>query len=731
MRLAFPATLLILTFAAGSLGAATIVARSGEHEDFTRLTLTIPQGATWSLRPTDTGAVVSVSLPDAVFETGAVFSRIGRKLLVDLRQDKPGAPLNLEFSCACEAIGFVDRGTLLVIDIRDLGGPKPELPERKTQPDPRPPVLPIVLPDSRLSAPRQDTDEPAPLTNGPQTPEINELASLQSAETRLLRQIQRAIGQDLLRESGPVAYPDETLGLARPGADRNSPPSNLESITVIDRDIRRDPTPLIGAAPKQACLPDERLDIVSWAGSDPFETQISALRGALYGEFDRLDQQVALELAKAYLFFGFGDEARTLLSLSDQKEKTNVITALALVLDNRPVSADGVLSHQSHCDGAASFWSMLAGTAPPEEVNAEAIARTFSGLPVHLRRSLGPRIVDALTDAGHSEAAKSLLRSTRRATKSPSSAIDMSAARLAQVDERDAEYAAALVDVVTSQADAVQAPKALAALIEDAWRKRDGVGQPVLELAAAYALEYRGTETGHQMQDAVILGLALAGEFDAAFEQIQQHSRGPGDPADSLLADKVLTRLAETADDITFLSHALLETDPRPGTRSTDTIEHLARRLIKLGFPHQAMDMLSTPVTKRTTETRQLLQARAALAADLPHRALLVLLDLDSDAASSLRAEALARNGNYLDAGDLWTKIGETENAMRALWLTENWQDAPDVDNLYAQALGLAETLTDAEPSLSVTPLAGARALLDSSTDTRDRIADLLDVIPQ
>ncbi|MGR3761339.1 hypothetical protein ACUXV3_14595 [Roseobacteraceae bacterium NS-SX3] len=111
--------------AAGSARAETIVARSGEHDGFSRLVMRLPDGAQWSLAQTGQNAALTVEADGVVFDTSQVFNLIPRTRLQRVRQTAPGKPLQLELGCKCEVNSYLQSDGYLVIDIRD-GTPQPE-----------------------------------------------------------------------------------------------------------------------------------------------------------------------------------------------------------------------------------------------------------------------------------------------------------------------------------------------------------------------------------------------------------------------------------------------------------------------------------------------------------------------------------------------------------------------------------------------------------------------------
>ncbi|MBV1927602.1 MAG: hypothetical protein KUG62_10620, partial [Rhodobacteraceae bacterium] len=106
-------------FIANPLFARIIEVRSGEHDTFSRIVLNIPAGTEWILKQVEKQAELSLQLPDIQFDTSQVFSRIPRDRILGLSQLQSGKALRINMGCLCKAVGFMQDGTLLVIDIQD------------------------------------------------------------------------------------------------------------------------------------------------------------------------------------------------------------------------------------------------------------------------------------------------------------------------------------------------------------------------------------------------------------------------------------------------------------------------------------------------------------------------------------------------------------------------------------------------------------------------------------
>lgn len=708
---------------AAPAAAERLVVRSGEHPNFTRLVMKLPDGADWSLRTGTSEAELTLSLPEVEFDTQGVFARIPRNRLTRLEQDGPGDPLRLSFGCFCEAEAFVEADNYLVVDIRKSDASSPValtlpivLPPSPPDPAPAPKVEPVTLP---LDLPLRNADS-----------NLTQILPGQGrTELRLLTQITRAVDQDVLdiapdvvavesQTSEPQDDPEvpQTLGISE----------NIRIATVIDRDLYGVSDHISTTSTNRTCSAIEDLDLAQWGEPDGFADHIGDLRNNVITEAGDIDPDVVAELAKQYIYFGFGAEALNTLSLHPEPSRLSwELPLLAGLMDTgEPLKTDD-LSGLQHCDGPISLWSVLAQDNLDTDANTQAITNAFAKLPEHLQFQLGPRLGMILSRAGDKVSTRAILRILNRNLPSPTPEVSLVEAEVARLDGDHEEYQEKLETVVEDTSDSEQAPRALIALLEDRWKLRQGFSEADTELLAAHAHEFRRSELGAELQRAHVLALALNGQFDDGFAEL---SKLDAEQRPTSL-NRVLTLLTERANDVSFLKLALEHGTQRPGILTRETVDGMAERLIELGFFKQALDLLDDPVQGRVAQNRKFLLARAALGLNLPHRAQLELLGTNGPEASRLRAQALQQKGELSAAAEQLVESGQLDEAARALWLTEDWEQMPDVDSDFTRAAELSIDLRPTETIEIPNRLSEARDLISESESARAAISELLDAI--
>ncbi|MFC3612647.1 hypothetical protein ACFORG_02650 [Lutimaribacter marinistellae] len=694
---------LIFLFLAGTAYAFTIPVRSGAHPDFTRLTFRIPEGTDWDLEGGEGLARLRIGIEEVVFDTSSVFGRIPRARLNALIQLEPGAPLELSFACDCQAKAFVEGKTLLVVDIQ----PKQISSSVEVGSSPSTVNLPVVF------------ETPGSIDMPLVLPDFDREVE-DSLAKRLLGGVDGEILELKPARIGPRPSSTVSEGDSLTGA---KPEANIRIETAMHRDLDRIRGALTKDVETARCFPAEDLNVKDWGDDTSFDEQIGSARARLFGEFDRIDEPAVEDLARLYIHFGFGAEARTKLRLVSETGGSSVLWAVAGVIDGSPSKTSPVFAGQEVCDGPAALWSVLESEEAGETTNATAVERAFSELPVHLRGHLGPSVASALTRGGYIDSAKRILRSVERAGTTENSATHLAEAELAALEKAPETEEMELQAAVLAPDAEIEAAKAIVQLIEKRWTERSGVSDKELDLAASYAREYRTSGIGPEIEKAHVLALALNQDFDRAILLL---GRRQGEDQDTITLDRVFALLSENSDDVTFLRHAM-EIAPKHLARlGEETSRLIADRLLSLGFPKEALAFADRPRDQPSRRERANLIAAAVLELGRPHRALLELQGRDDEAAQQIRGMALARNGAYLEAAETLLSVGDSEGAARYFWLGDAWEQGPPDDaGAFGEVVDLSLELSG-EENLPGTPLADAEALLAQSETVRAQVDALL-----
>lgn len=598
--------------------------------------------------------------------------------------------------------------------------------------------------------PRQALPAPAPAEPRPLDRALEVNARVAEAETELLKQLSRATAQGLvvaevpeLRPAPetapePVAAEPEPLPVQPPGsllADH----LNVRSKTSIDRELSVLGARLPVTAEGRECLPDAAVDVGGWGDDRPMLIQLVAAREGLVGEFDRPDPAVADRLAKLYLHFGFGAEARqTLEVFGAPNGDAEVLREIAAIFDDGQADPAGVLAGMIDCDTAVALWAMLARAdlGPSDTVNEAAAFRAFSALPLHLRLMLGELLADRFLALGSPDRARSVRYAILRAPGEHGLAVSMINARLelAEGNPRGAEPH--LQDV--AEANGPSSVDAILLYVEG--RLRDGlpVDRAMVENAGALAFAMKGAAEAPALERAQALGLASNGDFAEAFAALARWRKAGIDPMQSTVKDELFAMLAAPEASQLFLTHYFANRDLiRPEEASAELRIALSERLLSFGFTDEARRMRGAEAG--VTESGRLFLARAALADYDGAEALRQLDGFDGTEARRLRAEALRVLGRHDDAARAYLAAGAPEEAGIEAWRAGDWSEVATLDaGLRREAVtafglvpGVTPTPLAAPPEPGPDgeapgPLARNRALVEESRAARALIDALL-----
>lgn len=736
----------LLAFSSAAV-AQPVSVRTGQHDGFARVVVTYPAPVAWEFGRTEDGYALRARGAALRYDLTEVFTTIPRDRLSAIWVDPDSGTLRFGIGCACHAIAAPFRPGIVVIDIRDGAAPAdspfettlqdagrtlPRLAGRSaTRPRPRPDYLtraadpPIEAPQNRaanavlppLSArPRSPNSmaafEPPEVSAG-----LTDAPQVEVLQTRLLQDLSRAAAAGMIE---PVTRLDHSRPRAQAGSAESTP---IIQVTTGPRSHQLRVRPAGEAATfdltdaGDACIPDDQFDLAAWGDAATLPARIGELRSRLIGEFDRPDIQAAVELAQLYLHAGFGAEAREVIGqfMPDHESATTML-ALAELVDGGLATGD--FPDMETCDGRVALWSVLA--APKgrgtNRLMAAAVERSFSELPLHLRRSLGPMLAERLLDFGAATSARAVRDAIGRAPGDHGPGLAFIEARIAD-REGDHLHAEDRLRAVADQPGPLSA-QAIVALAERALARGDALpGADRLHLEAMER-ELRNGPEGPALRRALARTLAVAGEPQQALREFAME--------DSALRGEIWGLVATSADDPSLVE-LVFGDDGANGpldSRERDRLA-VARRLVALGFPEEAIRWIGD---NRSSEATRI-AAQAALKQRDGRSSLRLLAGQGGAEADTIRAEALALIGDPGAARTAWLASDQHENAVRSAWLARDWASA---DLAAAQGFGdlIAEisekTASSQQDTPEQGPLARARRLLDQSALTRQRTDSLL-----
>ncbi|WP_076535418.1 hypothetical protein [Roseovarius nanhaiticus] len=715
--------------------------RSGEHDGFSRLVVDVPKRFPWSVKEDGRRRTIAIQGFEGTFDLDQVFDRLSANRLARVNvADQVGA-MEIEMNCDCRVDISWAGNSMLVIDI--LGAPRgpdePSTAEAALNRDhPHTSGLPVsaaLIASSRpVTAGRLASSRLAAL--------MKDQPKVVDQTTDFLRPARKAIAQDItiaasmgllkVENHRTINTSEDRGGLSATdplrvdGADTQPDVSRHVSFGTLSA-TELDPNSTIPdqahTAAGWACLPDEQLAIDLWGTDRSFAQQMSAARLGFVEDLDVVSPAAALRLARLYVYFGFGKEAQQLVEWIEDSETAEILNAMALIVEQETYDIS-VFNRQIECDGAVALWSALAqsGDLLDQLPNVNAMLRTLSSYPIHLRELLVPRLAVKFTDWGRADDSARIMKLLEWAPRTATDAEVMARA-LAEARADNPADAAKLYEDVVNQNNAHSA----AAVLEMVWAQIDSkkaVDSATKSLIESHAQEQRGGPLGVQLVDASIAAAASAGLYDEAVAGLLERAAKNASPSEQRAIAAVAALIVRGSSDLQFLKQFLPENGVKWSAASGQVLFEIARRMLDLGFPDEARRYLSASKSWGLTERARYLEAEIDLASGLPEAALAGLMGLEGEEAQILRAKAYGMKGNHVSAHHAYLAAGRSDDALREALLAEAWDAASEIAG---PALGnVIDQTEDVEAALDSRQLQRGKQLLEQSEGARSDIAKLL-----
>lgn len=726
---------LLLFLLSTQVQAQSVRVTSGEHEGFSRLVLTMPESNDWAFGRVEDGYALTLKSGNPRYDLSDVYRRLTRARLVAIFSDPQTGQLKLGIQCVCHAMPFELRPGQIVIDIRDGAAPEGSSFETALDGSSLPPLAPrpILRPKERPKGTvetagiadldwQEITQKAAQLPALPMTPlPISETGQTDLSQVRkaLIWQLSKGASEGVVEMAKPMvpdqidakasSYSQIRIG-AEAGVDPNS--KNREDNRMT--------------AEGMTCLPDSALNILDWGGPGPVSGKIGIVLSNLVGEFDRPDPEAISTAVKFFLHLGFGAEARQILAgLEIASPNRALWETLAHILDGDDMTGS-VFAGMEVCDTAAALWSVLASTEIPKSDNIAipAILRNFSGLPLHLRTHLGPTLADRFLARDDIPTSRAIRDAILRAPGDHGNAVDLLAAKIAMATGQHEAGEARLEDLSnTSGPESIEATIALALLQTEEGKQTSADVTTALE---AYFQEAKDSQSETNLRAALALAYASQDRFEDAFAMSEDQNTA---------AKPIWERLALFGSDSNLIQFAILPQDAKMPALTNSVDQHLAERLLDLGFASSAVNWLDSARRNagvQTDEDRVLL-AETALQLRDARQALRHVAGLNSEKADLLRARALTLL-NDASAAENYAKTSETQEWLVSARRRQNWDEVSMLSP--TDTWGAAVALLDVNPTNTQPPIATdtsqsgplgrGKDILSESRNAREILATLL-----
>lgn len=690
-----------------TLAAQQVFVQTGEHAAFTRVVVRLPQPRTWEFGRVAGG--YALRLPVSVgYDLDKFFDIIPRRRIIAVSQDARRGELVLRVNCPCHADLMPLPDGYLVIDIKDGPPPVNSAYEARLDQDPRAFVANNILPI--IIDPITDPQMPPATALQPEltapTPAPSIAQDLAEFEDMLVESLGQGLTVGALTAQ-TVATPDQA---PTPQTQTRDPLPGIEVRTGLDPAAI--PPDLAVPVDRQgiACPADDMFDLPTWAAATPFVEQFAQMRGALIRDFDAFDPQAVTDLAKFYLYFGFGREAVQTLALDQStSQERGYLQLIAAVLDDDPYDI-AQLERQIACPSRVALWAMLAlpETALNTTADTAAILRSFKELPQHLQIHLGPRLSSRLLVLGADDAATQVLGAAQLAAPAR---LDTQLVETSLATQRGDDDAAMgiLADITASNSRIT--PDAMVRFLRSSVQQGRPVSASDMILADALRFEHAQTAIIAELATAQVQAHLANLAFDAA-AQIMAAEANSFTPEQQIALNDDFARAAIAGmPDADFLPYAIAARGLSPAI-----LGQMAERLTDMGFAESAVALLPDIDPALTDIALRQAKARALLAiGDIAAAAPLLRGD-DTPHAEMLRDMAENIQAGRLPAG--------SDNPVSDQWRSGDWRGLTQIDDplLRQAATAVLDPLAQFDAQI---PLTSGRDILGQAAQSR-QIVDAL-----
>lgn len=389
----------------------TVPVRTGEHAEFTRVVIPLPENTLWRFQQTGRIATLSIIGESVNFDITQSFNRIPRTRLDSLQVSK--GVLEMKLACDCMIRAAQDLPQFVVLDI--LNPPvKEATSEDRIESTETVLALESALRAGRLLAQSLSQTNPS-ISRSEKTLTLPVLSEGQDLEVAAANKsgspeansapalsigavIAEAVSQGLLR---PVSL---ERGRASVHRDDDAQAKGDEVNLLADKSGHLSASTSIARARGEdfhksshgsdvKCLSPDILAPSLWFNSIPGPIDLSLEK--ILTDTDEVDQAALVHYARHYIYWGFGKEARLLLNLETSDSPEHRLLAEISYLVDLEAAPSKDIENYSGCGTSEALWaflSILPDTPAPEFPLDLALQGAIS-LPEPLRSHLGEHIL--------------------------------------------------------------------------------------------------------------------------------------------------------------------------------------------------------------------------------------------------------------------------------------------------------------------------------------------------
>jgi hypothetical protein len=241
----------------------------------------------------------------------------------------------------------------------------------------------------------------------------------------------------------------------------------------------------------QVCPLEDRVDLGAWVSRDGTDVVLSNTFGTIIGEFDQTNSDRLEKAFRTYLHFGFGAEARNLMTAFQPDSDVDPLAlAISYLVDGEHPPTNSFAGLQT-CDGSAAFWALASALQSREldGLKGEAVAHTYLKLPLPLKISFAKQTVDGLLQTGDTRNAEVVRAALTRAVPEKAAIARFIEAEMALQSGKPAKAEAHLSAV----SDSMIAAEALLVLIDARFQQRLRIEEKDIIAIESFAFESKGS----------------------------------------------------------------------------------------------------------------------------------------------------------------------------------------------------------------------------------------------
>lgn len=751
----------------------TIPVISGEHDGFTRLVLTVDPTKPWRLQNSaDRSNLIFEESHD--FQSGEIFDRIPRSRLKDVTTSTSAevSMFSMDLNCKCEVNAYSYQNAHIIVDISD-----PSQDVLAAEPSASPAKLetyfsPDPLPDLSLEIDTQRPDFPyfQSFTMDGYSHEEPEIAdeimpepvhvemvvedvdpelqkTVDEARDALIRQLSFAADQGLLDFKPDETSVDEEIpdidSMQHEGfpetedaytASSMEDLANQEQISIqsVYDTSHKDDSPTDNSG--KICFQDFEFNIQNWASGENFSEELSMLRVDQIGEFDVTNIGKLDELIKLYIRYGFGAEAKYLIdSYHESISHPGILIDLAFVMSGRIDDHKSTLENAVDCEGAVGMWALASESdmSVRELVPRSSIPTYFAQLPADIRRTIGPRLIEAYLRRNMGEEARLISDLISRAHGEDSVAVEVSHADMLMEEGQIADAKNIYRDVLI--ADTAESLPALMALVEIYLHEGREVPEDYKSRVLLEADTHRGTQFGLIIRE---LDVRLTSDREVALLKLMHEIEVDSENEEIYreMGRGVLSDLSHTNPNFIKILTSNLDFLGSP-QENIDLRFKLASEALANGFPNAA-SMLLSELDAAELDHIYLLGRIEAASYNLDE-AELAFLDVDSDMAKQQIVRLNLASGKFEEALKVVASIEDAEfKSVDPDWFPGSWREAagenPAALTIFRLYLSNGQAVTtvpsDINPNseeIAIDTLEYFRSTLNRTAGLQDEISEL------